>query len=80
MKDHNPFEDAPVRHESRLSRLHHSMRNLCEPIRPDLGKFFETNIKKTDGAELLDSHSLCLLRKQGYRSKIQLKKVKLARE
>ena len=63
MQDHNPFKDVPVRHESNLSRLHHSMRNLCEPIRPDLGKFFETNIKKTDGPELLDSHSLCFLRK-----------------
>ena len=49
MKDHNPFEDVPVRHESSFGRLHHSMRDLREPISPDLGKNFETNIKKTDG-------------------------------
>ena len=54
------------------------MRNLCEPNSPDLGKIFETNIKKTGGPELLDSHCLCLLRKQGYRSKIQLKKAEAA--
>ena len=80
MKDHNPFEDVPVRHESSLGRLHHNTRNLCEPISPDLGNFFETNIKKTDGPELLNSHSLCFLRKQGYHSKIKLKKLKLSRE
>uniref|UniRef100_M8AS44 Laccase-25 n=1 Tax=Aegilops tauschii TaxID=37682 RepID=M8AS44_AEGTA len=33
MKDHNPFKDIRIRHESSLSRLHNSMRNLCEPIR-----------------------------------------------
>ena len=73
MKDHNPFKDVPIRHESSLGRMHHRMRNLREPISPDLGKKFETNIKKTDGPELLNSHSLCFLRKQGYRSKIQVK-------
>ena len=80
MKDHNPFKDVPAQHESSLGRLHHNMRDPCEPISPNLGKIFETNIKKTDGPELLDYHSLCFLRKQGYRSKIQLKKLKLSRE
>ena len=61
MMDHNPFKDVHVWHESSLGRLHHSMRDLCEPISPDLGENFETNIKKTDGPELLNSHRLCFL-------------------
>ena len=80
MKDDHPFKDVSVRHESSLGVLHHRMRNLCERISSDLGKNFQTNIKKTDGPELLNSHSLYFLRKQGYRSKIQLKKLKLSRE
>lgn len=63
MKDHYPHKDVPVRHESSLGRLHNSMRDLCEPIGPDLGENFETNIKKTDWPELLNSHSLCLAEK-----------------
>ena len=78
MQDDHPFKDISVRHESSLGLLHHRMRNLCEPISPDLGEDFKTNIEKADRPELLNSHSLCFLRKKGDRSKIELKKMKLS--
>ena len=71
MKEDHPFKDVSVRHESSLRMLHHRMRNLCEPISPDLGEDFETNIEKTDRSELLYSHSIRFLRKQCDCSKIQ---------
>ena len=80
MKDHNPFEDVPIWHESRLRRLYYCVRNLCEPDRPNLGKIFETNIHKTDRPKLLDSHGLCFLWEQGYCSKIKLEKLQMSRE
>ena len=46
MKNDHPFKDVPVRHESSLGLLHHRMRNLCEPIGPDLGEDSETNIEE----------------------------------
>ena len=73
MQDDNPFKDIFVRHESSLGLLHHRMRNLCEPISPDLGEIFETNIEEADRPELLNSHSIRLLRKQCDISKIQVK-------
>ena len=73
MKDNHPFKDVSVRHESSLGLLHHRMCNLCEPIRPDLGEDFETNIEKADRPELLYSHIIRFLRKQCDCSKIQVK-------
>ena len=73
MKDHNHFKDVSVRHESSFGVLHHRMRNLREPISPNLSENFETNVKKTDRPELLNSHRICFLRKQDYCSKIQVK-------
>ena len=49
------------------------MRNLCEPISPDLGEDFETNIEEADRPELLNSHSVHFLREQCDSSKIQVK-------
>ena len=73
MKDDHPFKDVSVRHESSLGLLHHRMRNLCEPISPDLGEYFKTNIEKADRPELLNSHSIRFLREQCDSSKIQVK-------
>ena len=73
MQDDHPFKDVSVRHESSLGVLHHRVRNLCEPISPDLGEDFKTNIEKADWPELLNSHSLHFLREQCDSSKIQLK-------
>ena len=61
MKDNHPFKDVSIWHESSLGLLHHRMRNLCEPISPNLGENFETNIEKTDRPELLNSHSIRFL-------------------
>ena len=73
MQDDHPFKDISVRHESSLGLLHHTMRNLCEPISPDLGEDFETNIEEADRPELLNSHSIHFLREQCDSSKIQVK-------
>ena len=80
MKDDHPFKDVSIWHESSLGRLHNRVRNLHKSISPDLDENFETYVKKTDRPELLNSHSLCFLREKGYRSKIQLKQLKLSRE
>ena len=73
MQDYHPFKDISVRHESSLGLLHHRLRNLCEPISPDLGEDFETNIEEAYGSELLNPHNIRFLRKQSDSSKIQLK-------
>ena len=73
MKDDHPFKDVFVRHESSLGLLHHRLRYLCEPISPDLGEDFETNIEEADRPELLNPRSIRFLRKQGDSSKIQVK-------
>ena len=73
MQDYHPFKDISVRHESGLGLLHHRMHNLCETVSPDLGENFETNIEETDRPELLNSHRICLLRKQCDSPKIQVK-------
>ena len=31
------------------------MRNLCEPICPDFGENFETNVKKTDRPRIIET-------------------------
>ena len=62
MQDYHPFKDISVWHESSLGLLHHRVRNLCEPVGPDLGEDFETNIKETDRPELLNSDRIRLLR------------------
>ena len=63
MQDYHPFKDISVWHERGLGLLHHRMCNLCEPVSPDLGENFETNIKETDRPELLNSDRIRLLRK-----------------
>ena len=78
MQDNNPFKDVSIRHESSLGRMNHRVRNLRKSVRPDLGEYFETNIKQTYRPELINANGLCLLRKKSYRSKIQLKQMKLS--
>ena len=80
MKDNHSFKDVSVQHESSLRLLHHGMRDLCEPISPDLGKDFETHIEEADRPELLNPHGLCFLRKQSNCSEVQVKQLQLSRE
>ena len=56
MQNYHSFKNVSVWHERGLGLMHHRMRNLCEPVGPDLGEDFETNIEEADRPELLNSH------------------------
>ena len=49
MENDHPFKDVAVRHESGLGVLHHRMRNLCEPISPDLGEDLKLTLRRQIG-------------------------------